>query len=450
MSERDDLRDAAGHGAIGGVAAFDRGAYGVGSSEIEPDAVGYPLSPISRLTRNFLMIAVFFSGWAVLRIGEINLTLSDVFLALVILVMLSRGEINKKPFGNLTAFWLIGLGLMLLGLLVSTIVNGSVERWLIVSAQYLFALLLVPMLLAGQPVSLTRILPPIFVFGIVISQLIGISAMALFENADTRDLLGDGFLTGNGRLGAMTGEPNPNGAMVAMALPMLIHSVRQGTIPLAIGVVCGLLLAWGLLSSGSFTGFVAATAALAVYLAISGLKPLVYTFAIGAMATGLFLASGLPLPEAFDARVVGALSTGNLDSAGTFTGRSRLIAEAWAMADDNIFIGLGVDQFREVSIYGAPVHHLHLLIWNEGGIIAFVGLFILLLTMLAIAFVTISKRRPEGAMILSVIVVFNVYTFSIPHMYSRLWILPVLLAICTCFARNASKGSYANEMADQR
>lgn len=450
MNQRNDLRIEPWEELVGDPRASDSDQTRFGFAKTPFDKARYRASPISRLSRIILLIAIFFCGWAVLRIGQINLTLSDVLLSLVLAVMLVRGEIDRSPFGNLTVLWLIGLGLMLSGLLVGTLANGGVERWLIVGAQYLFALMLLPMLLAGQQVSLTRILPALFVLGIAISQLIGISAMMLFENADTKDLLGDGFLTGNGRLGAMTGEPNPNGAMIAFALPMLLFSLRERIMPLGIGILCGALLMWGLLASGSFTGFVAALLALVVYFSVSGLVVLVRAAALGAVGLGLFLASGLPLPAAFENRVVGAVSTGNLDQAGTFTGRSLLIKEAWAMADDNILVGLGVDRFREVSIYGAPVHELHLLIWNEGGVIALAGLVTMLLTLVAAAFVARARSRPEGAMIFAVIVVFNVYTVSIPHMYSRVWILPVLLALATVFARRPTHSSPIDGTVPQR
>ncbi len=441
MSEPSDLQTAPWQGPAGEPGGFARERSGFGFPTTPFEKARYRASPISRLSRIILLIAVFFCGWALLRIGQISLTFSDVLLSLVLVVMLSRGEINMRPFGNLTIFWLMGLGLMLAGLLIGTIVNGGVDRWLIVVAQYLFAFFLLPMLLTGQQLSLTRILPALFVFGIAVSQLIGISAMLLFENADTKDLLGNGFLTGNGRVGAMTGEANPNGAMIAFALPMLLYSIRERTIPLSFGIICGVLLVWGLMASGSFTGFVAGIVAVAVYFTVSGLRVLLRAVVLGAIGLALFLASGLPLPSAFENRVAGAISTGNIEEAGTYTGRSLLIEEAWNRADDNILIGLGVDRFREVSVYGAPVHELHLLILNEGGIVGFVGLLIVLLTMVGAAFVAIGRSRTEGAMILAVVFVFNVYTFSIPHMYSRVWILPVLLAMATVFARRATSSS---------
>lgn len=412
-----------------------------GRAPIPPRYIGAGAGPVPKFVKIALLVAVFFCGWSLLRAGPINLTLSDILLSLVMAVLLYRGDVETRPFGELTVFWFLGLGLMISGLLFGSMINNSVDRWLVVSAQYLFAFLLIPMILMGQQTSLTRILPALFVLGISVSQLIGVSASLLFDHSDTVGLFGDGFLSGNGRVGAMTGEPNPNGAMIAFALPMLFYSVRRHTMPMGIGVLCGIMLCWGLLATGSFTGFVAATIATCVYFTISGVWVLVRVALLGAIGVGLFVASGLPLPESFEERVVGALTTGDLDQAGTFTDRSQLIAEAWEMADDNMFVGLGVDRFRIVSSHGAPVHELHLLIWNEGGIIAVIGLLMVILTAIAAAVRAVSRSRAEGAMILAVVVVFNVYTFSIPHMYSRAWILPVLLALSTYFARQSGANS---------
>jgi O-antigen ligase len=407
-----------------------------GSSPVyDPAHRSVPLTtPVARLARIMLLMAIFFCGWPLLRVGDINLTASDILLALVVVIMLFRRQIARRPFGGLTTFWFLGLGLLLLGLLIGSVANGSVGRWVIVGAQYLFAFLLIPMVLMGQERPLTRSFPALFVLGVTISQLLGVSASLLFEPADIIPLMGNDFVTGNGRVGAMSGEPNVNGAMVAFALPMLLYSIRIGTIPTGLGILCGIVLLWGLLASGSFTGFSAALIAIALYLAISGMRILLSVSIFGAILAGLFMASNLPVPAVFEQRVAGALTSGDLNQAGTFTDRAELIEEAWEMADDNLLMGLGVDQYRKVSSHGAPVHELHLLILNEGGILAFAGLVMVLLTMLGLCIRALSRWPVEGAMILAVVAVFNVYTFAIPHMYARTWILPVLLAMSTLLA----------------
>jgi hypothetical protein len=160
--------------------------------------------------------------------------------------------------------------LMLQGLLIGSIANGSVDRWLIVGGQYLFGFLLIPMIFMGQQVSTMRTLPALFVVGIVVSELLGVSASLVFEPSEVAAVMGPGFVAGNGRVGAMTGESNWNGAMIAFAMPMLIYSVQRRILPLGIALICGAVLIWGVLASGSFTGFAATSIAVAAYLAVSG------------------------------------------------------------------------------------------------------------------------------------------------------------------------------------
>ena len=97
-----------------------------------------------------------------------------------------------------------------------------------------------------------------------------------------------------------------------------------------------------------------------------GLRYVVRVALVVAVAAGLFIASGAPLPETFQERVGGAVGSGDLSQAGTFVNRSELIEEAWTFAEGNILIGMGVDRYRELSNHDNPVHNLYLLIWNEG------------------------------------------------------------------------------------
>lgn len=433
------------------TAIFARDSVSPGSqpldgSQFEPGSsqeAAIATKPMPRLARIALTGAVFFCGWALLRVGQINLTASDLLLSIVLVTMLVRRQLNGRPFGQFTPYWYFGLGLMLLGLMIGSIAHDSMDRWLIVGGQYLFGFLLIPMIFMGQQTSVMRSLPAVFVVGIVVSELLGVSASLIFDHGEITALMGPSFVAGNGRIGAMTGEVNWNGAMVAFAVPMLIYSVQRRIMPLGLGLICGGVLVWGVLASGSFTGFSATIIAVAAYLAISGFGLMMRAALLGALCTGLFLASGLPLPKAFEARVAGAVTSGDLNEAGTFTDRAALIAEAWEMTEEHLLVGLGVDRMRQISSHGAPVHEFHLLIWNEGGFMAFSGVIMLLLTMFGMAFLVASRSRIEGALILAAVVVFNIYTFSIPHMFSRLWILPVLLAMSTYFARQpAFAGQY--------
>jgi O-antigen ligase len=297
------------------------------------------------------------------------------------------------------------------------------------------AYLLIPILLLGQERNLTRMLPVFFVLGTALSEAIGIASTFFFSMHDTINLLGDGFITGNQRLGSMAGQPNPNGAVIAFSLPMLIYTLVKGSMPKLVGLVCGLTLLWGLMLSASFTGFFASMVAIGVTLALIGLRHVVRLGLVLAVAAGMFFASGAPLPKAFQERVGGAVETGDISQAGTFLNRSELITEAWGFAEDTAVIGMGVDRYRELSHHDNPVHNLHLLIWNEGGAIAFLGLVGLLAMLGALAAGGLRHSREEGGMACAIVIVFLIYTSSYPHMYSRMWVVPIFIALGIIYGR---------------
>lgn len=415
----------------------------------EPDADNYPLAtrdqpaPLpsrlqsqvgDRLAQGALLVGVFLSGWSLLRVGQMNLTVSDIAVLASFCIVVAQSRLRLTPFGPLTPYWIAGLTMMLGGLFVSSVVNGDPLRWANIASQYMVAFLLIPILLLQQDQGMTRIMPVAFVLGTALSQTIGITATFFLTYHDTLAILGDGFITGNDRLGAMAGQPNPNGAVVAFSLPMLIYALRHGTIPRWLGLACWLVLVWGLMLSASFTGFFATIVAVLSTLVLMGLRSVVRLALAALVAAGLFVVSGAPLPKAFQQRVGAAVENGDIQAAGTFVNRTELIQEAWRMAEDNTLVGLGVDRYREVSAYDNPVHDLYLLIWNEGGCVAFIGLMTLLGLLVVLAVQGLRDRRDEGAMACAVVMVFLIYTASYPHMYSRMWVIPVMIALATIHA----------------
>ena len=169
-----------------------------------------------------LLTSIFLSGWFVLRVGSINLTFSDVALLVCIVITAARGRMGAMPFGSFTPFWVTGLAFMLGGLFIGSVMNGDPLRWVNIALQYSVSFLLIPMVLMQQDEHTRRIAPLLFVLGISLSQLIGIAATLLLTPSDTLPWFGNGFYTGNQRLGSMAGEPNSNGGMIAFAMPMLL------------------------------------------------------------------------------------------------------------------------------------------------------------------------------------------------------------------------------------
>jgi O-antigen ligase len=395
--------------------------------------------PWDRIAEILLLIAVFFSSWSLLRVGTINLTISDIAFLMSLMIVASQGRLSFTPFGPLTPYWLLGLLMMLGGLFVSSVINGDPLRWLNIASQYLVAFLLIPILLMQQNARMTRLMPVVFVLGVALSEVIGIAAYSTmtFHDAETVlwGMLGDGFITGNDRLGSMAGQPNPNGAVVAFALPMLIYARSMGAISKKMALVCWAALIAGTALSASFTGFFAAIVTILCMMVLIGFKYLVRLAFLGVMAAALFVASGAPLPKAFQARVGSAVENGDINEAGTFLNRADLIKEAWGMAEQNSIIGLGADRYRDISAYDNPVHDLYLLVWNEGGAVAFLGLLLLFGLLGVLAFSGLRENRNQGAMACAVVTVFLIYTVSYPHMYSRMWIMPVMVALSTIHAR---------------
>lgn len=397
-----------------------------------------------RILRILLLIGTFLSGWNLLRVGSMNVTVSDIALMLCLAIVATRGRLNLLPFGPLTPYWVGALTMMLGGLFVSSVINGDPLRWVNVAIQYTMAYLLIPILLMGQERRLTQMLPVFFVLGTTLSEAIGIASTFFFTMHDTVGLLGDGFITGNQRLGAMAGQPNPNGAVIAFSLPMLIYSLVKGSMPKLVGLVCGFTLLWGLMLSASFTGFFASMTAIVVTLALIGLRHVMRLGLVLVLAAGLFFASGAPLPKAFQERVGGAVETGDISQAGTFLNRSELITEAWGFAEDTAVIGMGVDRYRELSHYDNPVHNLYLLIWNEGGAVAFIGLIGLLAMLCLFAIGGLRRSREEGGMTCAIVIVFLIYTASYPHMYSRMWVVPIFIALGVIYGRQDKEADFSN------
>jgi O-antigen ligase len=385
--------------------------------------------------RALLLAAAFFSAYQLIRVSAQNITLSDVALLTAFVLLAARGAVTGTPFGLFTPMWFGAVGLMLGGLFLSSLLYGDLFRWMIIAVQYMVAYLLLPMVIMSQPRGFIKRLLVAFVVGVAALEASGILASFVMSSNDATDLFGTGFLAGNGRMGSFVGEANWNGAMIAFAMSLLIYAIHERLVPLLVGVLLAITLLWGLLMSASFTGFTATTLSALVTLAVAGRRYLVRIALPAMLLIGGFAFSGLPLPTVFEQRVGDALLSGDIQEAGTYTGRVGLIGEAWGMVENTSLLGVGADEFRHYSSDHQPVHDLYLLVWVEGGIVALVGL-IAMLAMLVLLALGRTARRPETALALSAVTVFLIYTAASPHMFARLWVLPLMLALGTLYGRD--------------
>lgn len=387
-----------------------------------------------RLRQILLGMACFFLCWHILRSSALNFSLSDFLFLICFVMLLARNRLNLMAMQSMTAPWFIALSMMLGGLFIGSIFNGDPLRWINVASQYLFGFLFLPMILMSEDREWIRRCLLYFVYGVVIAQLIALITAEYLPYEVTSALVGPGFVAGNGRIGGMVSDANLNGGVVAFSIVALLSVFHHGLIRPFFALCLGGILVWAVLASASFTAFSATAIAVTIYFLFSSPARFLKIGVPLALLFVAYVAAGLPLPEAFTERVLGAVLTGDITQAGTFTHRSALIADAWEMSKDTLFVGLGVDEFRKASTYGMPVHQLWLLMLTEGGLLSLTGLTAIFAILGTMGLKAMGTHREDGATLLAMLAILTIFSTSIPHMYNRLWIAPVMLAFAAAFA----------------
>lgn len=381
-----------------------------------------------------LMVAVFLAPYLTWRPFDLMFTISDALFCLAALFLSSSHSIATRPFGALTPWWLLAFVTMMSGLLVGSIVNGEPLRWAIAAAQYAFALVVLPFLIIGHGIERTYRLARAMLAGVVAMEAFGIAVYFLSSGTfEDHQRLGQEFITGSRRLAVFLTDANWNGAYIAMSLPFILflHAKRQLAGWQAL--VAGAVLVEALLLAASVSALSCAILGVTAMLVVGGRRLNIWPLVAGLAGIGIYFAAGGPLPQAFGNRIAPALDSGNISAAGTFSDRFGLMQEAWQMVGDTMLLGLGVDQYRVVSASGAPVHNMYLLLWTEGGLVTLLGWLMLLAILIAAATQAFRRDRMTAALALSVITVLVVSSNASPHMYARMWMVPVMVAMAFVF-----------------
>lgn len=400
-----------------------------------------------RLAGPVLLAAVFLAPYVTWRIVPSTLfTFSDALFCVATLLLLAGRGIAIRPLQGWWALWMFGLSGLLLGFFIGSVVNGDPLRWVIVAAQYSFAFALLPALLLRE-----RRRSLVFA---AMALVAGVAAMEAFGSAvyhatgasyESAKRFGFEFITGAHRLGAFMADANWNAAMIAMTTPFVLYLARIGRIHTIVAFAVLGILCSGLLLSGSFTGFAStAIGALAFLLLDWGKRSIGMLLGIAALA-GVMLATGVALPTAFQNRVAVALQEGDISQAGTFAGRMELVQEAWGIVGDTTVVGLGVDQYRVVSVDRAPVHNIYLLAWAEGGLLALIGWLLMMFVPLSIAMRTFAYDRAAAALVIAVMLPFVIFSNAAPHMYARSWVVPLILALGIALTRPSNEAVLLRE-----
>lgn len=387
---------------------------------------GKPVETIWRADFVLIAIAVFLSPMNYFRAGFVYVTLGDVFSILALFTMLFGGGVPVRPFGAATWGWYSCLLLLTAGLVIGSAMNGDLLAGMVVAVQYMFSLIVVPMLLLQRTRGEAILLIKVFVAGMVFVMLHGAWVME-FHPEDFR------FISRSGRLTSLVERENAAAALTALAMTfsLWLYFTRE------IGPVLLLMvlapLGYGLLLTGSNTGFFLTGIGVIALVTFSGsVRIMLGTLGVLAGMIFVLLTWGeLLLPDIFLKRVFGALSSGDMDEAGTFSDRMFLIREAYDLTRRTIFVGLGADQYRTISAHDTPVHNTYLLLLAEGGLMSLIGHVGLIITGIVIGWPNFVSRsnRWYGVLTITIVLMIALVQNGLAHFYARFWAVPWCLAL---------------------
>lgn len=385
-----------------------------------------------------LLLAVFFAPFETLRHPSLFFTLSDFFFCAALIVRIVVG-FPLLPLGSATYVWLFGFVLLTFGLLISSLVNGEPVDALIVFVQYFFAFICLPYAILGRTYDQALLLIKCSIWSMMALCLFGIVAYSMGAGGGVTGHFV--IVTGGGRLTSLVTNPNGFASVVAFTFPLLWFLMAVKQIKFGTAVVATTIFAVALILASSNTGFMIVVAsALIFFLGQGRVKTVLVASAVFAVLGTVAVIWGEHIfPAVFQRRVLGALLSGELNAAGTFTDRYELIREAWAMAESNAFIGLGVNQYKTISEQGLAVHNTYLLLLNEGGVISLLGFLILLASFLMLPLFSIKKYHGylEFVFTFSMVVAFAFVANSLTHVYGRYLIVPLMLAVGVTSSKEA-------------
>ncbi|MEL7211918.1 MAG: O-antigen ligase family protein [Pseudomonadota bacterium] len=390
-------------------------------------------SRLGSLDAKLAALTVFLSPMNYFRLDVVYLTLADAAACATLLVMLLKGNLPRAPFGMLTPLWLCGALAIVTGLTIGSIAQGDMQSLVVIVLQYVFSLVVIVFVLAGRTYRETVMLLKVFVLSIAVVMAYGAYVVHFVPDPDWR------LVSASGRMRSLVERENAAATLGAIAMVLLLNLALMREISRWKVALLMPVLLYGILLTGSNTGLLLTTFGITVTALFSGSPRFLlgYVVLVAAAAATVIFAGDTILPDVFRERVLGALTTGDLSQAGTFEDRYYLIGEAVGIARDTLLIGLGADQYREISSHGVPVHNSYLLLLTEGGLLSFSGLILLLMTGITLAWASIALARAptHGVIALTITLIYAVMLNTYAHFYARFWIVPLTLALALAASR---------------
>lgn len=391
-----------------------------------------------------VVLGVLFSTFTAFRHPTLLFTVSDFFFCLAFVFRPLHSTLPLKFLGAGTALWLGGLLLLIFGLLMSSMIHGDPTRAVIVIAQYSFAYILLPFVLLGRTFRQALILATMTVWSTALNCLAGLIAyVSGYSSGNTRHFM---LVSGNDRVAGLVDNPNGLAGLIVLSLPILWMLGYTRNLSRITFFILFAIYVSALVLTSSNSGLVGALLCGVLFLLFLGNYRLALaTIVLGAVAVFAVMAWGEHfLPRTFQDRVLAPVQTGDFESAGTLQDRLALMREAWAFLPDNIIIGMGVDQYREMSSHHLPVHNTYLLLGNEGGMTSLMGYLMLLLA--PIVAVACARDAPNGriylAVTVSVVLTLAALAMGYAHVYQRAHVIPILLSVGLAIPLATSRATF--------
>lgn len=391
------------------------------------DPFGLVSSGLATPTGLLVAAAVVLAPMNHIKLSSVYVTASDIVALMAFIMMMASRKLSIKFFGPATAFWFMSFFAFMGGLTVSSIVNGNPMALPNIFAQYGYSLLVLPMILGGRSYAQTMALVKLLVASYVFVMVFGAYVVHFVDNPNHM------LVSGSGRMRSLIQRENECAVHGAIAIVLVLGLYKMGEFRLRTVLLCLPPLIYGIMLTGSVSGLVATILGVALLITIVGpFKYLPFSAAAFIAVGGVMVLLGDNfMPAVFQERVLNPLLDRNLSGAGTFSDRALLMQEAFTVMKDTIFVGLGVEQFREVSSHHAAVHNAYLLAFVEGGMISMLGVIGFFLSGFILIWAAIVERanRMVWAITLVVLIIYAVAFNMFPTFFARFWNVPWILLL---------------------
>lgn len=389
------------------------------------DPIGLVSSGLATPTGLLIAAAVVLAPMNHVKLDSVYVTASDIVALMAFILMLANRTLSIKFFGPATAFWFMSFFAFMGGLTVSSVVNGNPLALPNTFAQYGYSLLVLPMILGGRSYAQTIALVKLLVASYVFVMVFGAYVVHFVDNPNHM------LVSGSGRMRSLFQRENEGAVHGAIAIVLVLGLYKMGEFKLRTVFLCLPPLIYGIMLTGSVSGLLATILGVTLLITIVGpFKYLPISAAAFIAIAGLMVLLGDTfMPAVFQERVLNPLLDRNLAEAGTFSDRAQLMQEALTVAKDTVFLGLGVEQFREISSHHTAVHNTYLLSFVEGGLISMLGLIGFFLSGVILIWAAIVERanRLVWAITLVVLLIYAAAFNMFPTFFARFWNVPWIL-----------------------